>query len=152
MLSQSESELLRAIEKQFQEKTAQIPSRGQKRSYPIESHTNDEKFTLTIARGNKNPLKCNYNMLVKSSTVLLRVDTHQTIHINPDGAEIPAPHLHIYQEGYGDSFAYPLPESFRDSSNLVETLRNFLSYSNVINVDSIQIDMLGGLFDDQTHS
>lgn len=149
MLTQSEADLLIALEKIFlQTPSIKFPIPGKNTRYPIESTDSHEKFTLAIVRGGKNRLKCSYTELNKANVILLRVDTEQGVHINPDGVDVPAPHLHIYREGYNDRFAYPLPDSFINSKDLVQTFYDFLNYSNVINTNDIHISIQGGLFDD----
>ena len=61
----------------------------------------------------------------------LRLDYGGPLHRNPDGEEIPCPHLHIYREGYGDKWAVPIPT--QDSPNIHDhwqTLQDFMRYCN----------------------
>ena len=39
----------------------------------------------------------------------MRLDLDGPPHRNPDEAEIPCPHLHIYSEGFGDKWAMAAP-------------------------------------------
>jgi len=82
--------------------------------------------------------KCTYQERYAVIEVLLRLDVNGPPHENPDGQEIPCPHLHVYREGYGTKWASPLPSDFTDTSDLVETLRDFLTYCNVDRIPSIQ--------------
>jgi len=70
--------------------------------------------------------------------ILLRLDVDGPPHQNPDGEEMPSPHLHVYREGYGDKWAVPVPAEFTDTSDLVCTLRDFMKYCNVQECPSIQ--------------
>lgn len=64
--------------------------------------------------------------------VLVRLDLGGAPHRNPDDTEVPAPHLHIYREGYGDKWAIAVPaEHFRDTGDRWATLEDFLRYCNV---------------------
>ena len=56
------------------------------------------------------------------------------------------PHIHIHN-GINDKTAYPLPDDFSNTNDIVQTLRDFLSYSNVINVNEIELYEQGVLFD-----
>ncbi|NQU21722.1 MAG: hypothetical protein HQ567_10595 [Candidatus Nealsonbacteria bacterium] len=69
---------------------------------------------------------------------MLRLDVDGPPHQNPDGEEMPSPHLHVYREGYGDKWAVPVPAEFTDTSDLVCTLRDFMKYCNVQECPSIQ--------------
>ena len=53
-------------------------------------------------------------------------------HRSPDDVEVASPHLHIYREGYGDKWAFPLPaDSFPNMNDLWLTLEDFMRYCNV---------------------
>jgi hypothetical protein len=74
--------------------------------------------------------------------ILLRLDVDGPPHTNPDGTEVPTPHLHVYREGYGDKWALPLPAAFTDTGNLVNTLREFLRYCNVDPLPEISLPLI----------
>ncbi len=64
--------------------------------------------------------------------VLVRIDLAGAPHRNPDGEEIPCPHLHVYREGYADKWAEPLPANiFHDPSDIWRTLSDFFAFCNV---------------------
>jgi hypothetical protein len=70
--------------------------------------------------------------------ILLRLDIDGPPHVNPDGVEVPSPHLHVYREGYGDKWAEPAPADFSDTSNLPRTLEDFLKYCKVERIPLVQ--------------
>ena len=84
-------------------------------------------------RSNKN--KASYTLFYNNKICLLRVDTYgnNAPHINSDGTIIPAktPHIHIFDEQSGDHDAMPLPSSFKNADDIIETLVNFLKYCNI---------------------
>lgn len=102
-----------------------------------------EDFLLDVTRMQINVSKVNYQNRVRQVVVLMRLDLGGSPHRNPDGETIACPHLHIYREGYGDKWAFPVPAGkFKDLSNLFETLQDFMTECNVVEAPKIQ----GGLF------
>jgi hypothetical protein len=74
--------------------------------------------------------------------VLVRLDFGGSPHRNPDGEEITCPHLHVYQEGFGDKWAVPIPQDkFSDCGNLRQTLDEFMRYCNIVIPPSIQWEL-----------
>jgi hypothetical protein len=53
-------------------------------------------------------IKGTYQNRARYVVVLVRLDFGGKPHRNPDGEEIASPHLHIYREGVGDKWAYPV--------------------------------------------
>ncbi|WP_404989330.1 DUF6978 family protein [Clostridium culturomicium] len=135
MLSQIESELLLDMDKEFEDKSSiQIKSERTKIQKKILSIHSKDEFILDIDRNSINLSKIKYQSRHKrTNTILLRIDTAGGgRHLNPDGEFIPCPHIHIYKEGYGDKWAYPLDENiFTDPSNPSQLLQDFLTYFNV---------------------
>ena len=50
------------------------------------------------------------NRLDKTSIILARLDIDTKPHHNPDGSKIGGTHLHLFQEGYGDKWAFALDD------------------------------------------
>jgi len=50
-------------------------------------------------------------------------------------------HLHIYKEGFGDKYAYPLPEEFIDCKDINDFLEKFMNYCNIVNKPIIEEDL-----------
>ena len=56
--------------------------------------------------------------------ILARLCVVGSPHRNPDGEEIPAPHLHIYKDGYADKWAFPAPgHEFGNPDDAWQTLQ-----------------------------
>ena len=52
---------------------------------------------------------------------------------NPDGKEVASPHLHIYREGFGDKWAYPVPaDRFPNVEDAWLTLHDFMQFCNIV--------------------
>lgn len=88
-------------------------------------------FFLDISRQSFNIKKITYQQRVFTTIVLLRLDLGYGGHRNPDGIEIHGAHIHVYREGYGDKWAYKLPECFSDTEDIYLTLDNFMDYCNI---------------------
>ena len=59
-------------------------------------------------------------------------------HTNPDGKSLTGSHLHLYREGYGDRWAYPVPAQFTNLANLLLTVDEFMKYCNIVEAPIIQ--------------
>ena len=69
----------------------------------------------------------------------LRLEAEDRRTHNPDGAEVPCPHLHIYREGFGDKWAIPAPvDPYTDTLDVLSTLVAFLVHCNVADPPKIQ--------------
>lgn len=148
VLSQAEADTLQTIEKALTNpKQVHLPPPNGTKIHAVyylrDNHRKDD-MKLSTYHAQKNQKKVSYRILYNSSILLVRVDTQDaTPHINPDKKIIIPPyqpHIHIYREWYGDKFAYPLPNEFKDTDDIVQLFMDFLSYSNIINIDEVQIN------------
>lgn len=100
-------------------------------SIPLEAKEfRGEAFALDISR-KKIVLKMKYQLRARQTIVLARLDFGAP-HRNPDGKEIGVPHLHLYREGYGDKFAYPVPPGMLRNPNDPKTcLEDFMARYNI---------------------
>ena len=74
--------------------------------------------------------------------VLVRLDLGSSPHRNPDDEEIPAPHLHIYREGYGDKWAVLAPTIvFSRTSDLWGSLVDFMTFCRITETPFIERDL-----------
>ena len=79
------------------------------------------KFILTLTR---NPFEIKLHLrTAKDNHPLCRIDANP-YHINPDGEEMTAPHLHYYREGYGLSWAKEI--DWYNANDPLGTLMRFL--------------------------
>ncbi|GAD09875.1 hypothetical protein GFGA_1d0839 [Gluconobacter frateurii NBRC 103465] len=132
-LSQHEADLLfhtakvREDEREWELSPSQI-----RMEIPLLSEDNTEKFILDIRRHRLNLLKGTLQNRARGCIILARLDYGGQPHRNPDEQEIPSPHLHVYKEGYGDKWAYPIdPSKFSNIEDHWKTLNEFLEYCNV---------------------
>ena len=71
--------------------------------------------------------------------ILLRLDLDGPPHRNPDGEEIPCPHLHVYREGYGDKWAIPAPVNrYANTLDLFSTFEAFMQHCSITDRPQIQ--------------
>lgn len=139
-LSQSEADALIAMEKVKVDDTSwKYPVLGERISIPLVSKNKRENFILDISRGKIDLLKGTYQNRTRQIIVLARLDFGGQPHRNPNGEEIPSPHLHIYREGHGDKWAMPIPvNQFSNVSDLWQTLQDFMRYCNITDVPNIE--------------
>lgn len=133
-LTQSEADALIAMEKLRVDDTRwDYPGFGGSISVPLISNDKREKFLLDVSRGKIDLLKGTYQNRSRQVIILVRLDFGCKPHRNPDGEEIPSPHLHIYREEYGDKWAIPVPaDRFPNISDLWRTLDDFMQFCNII--------------------
>jgi len=100
-LTQAEANLLLAMEKH---RTNDDPHRfgALRLEISLQSPDQREHFLLDIGRGRINLLKGTYQTRAKQVVILARLDFGGAPHRNPDGEEIPSPHLHLFREGFAD--------------------------------------------------
>ena len=83
--------------------------------------------------------KGTYQNRGRHSVVLVRLDFGGKPHRNPDERRIGSPHLHLYQEGYGDQWAFPVPsDRFTDMADAWQTLQDFMQYCNIVGPPVVQ--------------
>jgi len=132
-LLQSEADALIAMEKiRTDEKSIDYPGLGGRISVPLMSRNKREKFILDISRGKIDLLKGTYQNRAMQVVILVRLDFGGQPHRNPDGQEVPSPHLHIFREGYGDKWAVPIPaDRFPNTADFWQLLEDFMRYCNI---------------------
>ena len=110
----------------------QFPRGGDGLSVQLASADKREEFFLDLRRGRIDLNKVTYQNRARKIVVLIRIDLEGPPHRNPDGKELLCPHIHKYQEGFGDKWAYPIPqEHFRNVLDPWITLMDFMKYCNI---------------------
>lgn len=132
-ISQDEADELIRMDKQYTgEPQRDYPGPGGKLQMECESVDGGERFYLDVYRGRIALKKATHNMRVRTAIPLLRLDLNASPHRNPDGERVGRTHLHVYREGYGDAWAYEVPDdAFGDLDDLLRTLNDFMRYSNI---------------------
>jgi hypothetical protein len=132
-LTQAEADALIAMEKhRATDSRSDFPMGGQSLVLPLQSADKREQFLLDLSRGRIDLLKVKMQKRGRQVVVLVRLDLGGAPHRNPDDEEVPAPHLHVYREGYGDKWAVPVPAGrFQNVSDVWAALGDFLRFCNV---------------------
>ena len=132
-LPQAEADALIAMEKhRINEDRSDFPMGGQTLVLPLQSSDKREQFLLDLSRGRIDLLKVKMQNRGRQVVVLVRLDLGGAPHRNPDNEEIPAPHLHVYREGYGDKWAIPIPaDRFTATTDLWTTLEEFMGFCSI---------------------
>ncbi len=133
-LSQAEADALLALpKKRLESKEWQFPGPIPSVRIPLTSTDGSERFVLDLYRGRVNVLKRTQQTRGRQVVILARLDLAGAPHRNPDGTEIPCPHLHVYREGYEDKWAVPVPpDKFSNLDNPQRTLEEFMAYCNIV--------------------
>ncbi len=132
-LTQAEADALLAMEKHRVD-TSQYdyPALGGAIRIPLLSPDKRESFVLDVSRGQINLKKGTYQNRARGVVILARLDFGGQPHRNPDDAEIGSPHLHLYREGFGDKWAFPLSEdTFPHLTDPWATLQDFMRFVNI---------------------
>ena len=132
-LTQAEADALIAMEKhRVTDDRTDFPMGGDSVVLPLQSADRREQFLLDLSRGRINLQKVKMQTRGRQVIVLVRLDLGGAPHRNPDGEEIPVPHLHVYREGYGDKWAMPVPtDQFRAVSDVWTAFEDFLRFCNI---------------------
>jgi hypothetical protein len=143
ILTQAEADTLIAMEKhRSNDERRNFPMDGQSLSVPLHSADRRENFWLDLSRGRIDLQKVKMQNRGRQVVVLVRLDLGGAPHRNPDDAEIPAPHLHLYREGFGDKWAVPLPaDRFANPADTWATFEDFLRFCNVTQPPHIQREL-----------
>lgn len=132
-ITQSEADLLLAMDK-YRENDSRwnFPVGGGYQNIPLFSNDKREKFLLDIGRTGFNLKKIKYQTRARNAVILARIDIGAP-HKNPDGEEIGSPHIHIYKEGYADTYAYPLSKyGFTFSDDVYDLLNQFMKFCHIV--------------------
>jgi hypothetical protein len=132
-LTDSEARALIGLEKvRVDEKLYQYPQLSESLAIPLASVDHGERFILDIIPGKRVSGKVTYQNRARSCVVLVRLDLGGPPHVNPDGSELSCPHIHIYREGYGTRWAYPVNSAeFSGFPCIWDVLSDFMNYCNI---------------------
>ena len=133
ILTQAEADALLALPKEpVSDDVYEYPAAGGRLSVPLVSHDGREEFALDVSRGRIDLAKAKYQQRARRTVLLARLDINGRPHINPGGAPAPRTHLHLYREGFGLTWALPVPaDKFRRPDDLAVALDDFLRFCNV---------------------
>jgi hypothetical protein len=139
-ITQIEADALIAMEKHRVDDTEWLFSApGGRLAILLLSSDKREHFILDISRAQIKLTKATYQNRARQAIILIRLDLDGRPHRNPDGIEIPCPHLHIYREGHGDKWAIPAPaDRYTNTSDLLFTFEIFMAHCNITTPPIIQ--------------
>ena len=139
-LTQVEADVLIALEKcRVDDKVWDYPGLGGGVSIPLTSIDKREQFMLDLRRGRINLAKGSYQNRGRRVVPLVRLCFGGSPHVNPDGREVGAHHLHLYREGYGDKWAFPIPgDRFTDLGDSWRTFQDFLGFCNIVQPPNVR--------------
>lgn len=132
-LTQAEADALLAMEKHRADDAYwTYPDLGGLIMVPLVSSDRREPFLLDVRRARIALAKGTYQNRGRQVMILARLDFGGAPHRNPDGEEVGSPHLHLYREGYGDKWAYPVPpDRFSNLDDPWLTLEDFMRFCNI---------------------
>ena len=132
-ITQSEADALIALEKRFVDNDEwTFPGPGERIALELTSLDKRENFVLDVTRARIKLTKATYQNRARQVIVLMRLDLDGPPHRNPDGAELPCPHLHIYREGFGDKWAIAAPvDRYPRTLDLFSTCEAFMQHCNI---------------------
>lgn len=141
MLSQHEAErLLRRVDKWFEDGEVIDFSPDTKQSCKLQSEERGEIFHFDTEQGKASLKKITYQTRVRKVVTLARIDFGSPApHKNPDGRRIDGPHLHIYQDGFEDAWAFPIAEKgFTVPAQPERTFNEFCDFCAIVNRPTLQ--------------
>jgi hypothetical protein len=138
-LSQEAFEALLDLEKEFSKRdTLDLASNWTR---DIKSLTTKDIFQLDYRRGKIEIRKYSFNKRARTSVIMVRYCSLKR-HTNPDGTIFDGPHVHIYQEGFGDKIALKVEDVLNinpDAASKEDVLVALMDYCNVKDLPVIQM-------------
>lgn len=133
-LTQAEADALLGLDKRrASDDRVALPDLGRKLSVELLSTDKRERFNLDMNRSYVSLSKYTLQTRGRVVAVLARLDIDGAPHTNPDDEELPCPHLHLYRQGYGDKWAFPVPLAhFKNLSDRWQTLLDFMTYCRIV--------------------
>lgn len=133
-ITQAEADFLMALDKRpVTDDMVSWPMPGDNVAVDLISLDEREKFVLDVYCGRIKLSKIRFQNRARTTIILVRLEIDGSPHRNPDDVELPCPHIHLYKEGFGDKWAYPVPqEHFSDLSNRETTLQDFMRFCRIV--------------------
>lgn len=142
ILTQQEADALLALNKYCDiADGCYFPGLGGALRIPLFSEDHREEFSLDITRSRIVLEKNTFQNRARKAVILARLDIGGSPHRNPDGEEIPCPHLHLYREGYGDKWAIPLPPCFAGHDDPWRLMEEFMDFCHIVRRPPIEREL-----------
>lgn len=148
----SDKEVLRLFREEKVSRSAKIHTLSEPRfSIDLVSRYGSDSFMLDFSR-TRVVFSYKYQLRAENRFPIVRLDYGGSFHDNPvqdcECSEedpfaaihpscvgrhfaIGEPHIHYYREGYEDSWAYPVPDSFTNLEDMRKTFEDFMVFCNV---------------------
>jgi len=141
-ITQDEADRLLAMEKHYHGvEPFMLPMQGDRLEISVHSADKSEKFLLDLTRGMAALHRITYQNRARVTVCLIRIDLGGAPHRNPDGEELPCPHIHLYRAGYGDKWAFPLPDWFDKDAPIYDAFQTFMDHCHVVTKPDIQVGL-----------
>lgn len=139
-ITQAEADSLIAMAKhRADEDEWTFPPPGNRLAIPLVSADKREQFHLDVSRAQIALTKATFQNRARQAIILVRLDLDGPPHRNPNGVEVPCPHLHVYREGFADKWASPAPPGLSlNPSDLFSILEAFMAHCNIATPPNIQ--------------
>ena len=143
-ITQEEADRLISLDKRYvEDKDLLFPRPGERLCIPLVSLDKRESFQIDVTRASIKLTKAPYQNRPRTAIILMSLDLDGPPHRNPDGEEIPCPHLHVSKAGYGDKISLPAPvDRYPTPDDLLTTSFAFMEHCKVTEKPRIQ----NGLF------
>lgn len=143
-------EYLRNLEKVKEtDERYSFPTNGSQINIPLISKDGREKFFLDLTKASINLSKITAQNRARVVIQLARLNFGGSPHRNPDGEKVGVPHIHLYKEGYGDTWAYPakqfIKEDTLNSGNFEAILDEFMDFCCIVEKPKIQFSLFTNL-------
>jgi hypothetical protein len=143
VLTQAEADALIQMPKRFVTSVSVKLPPGADHFYDLVGSDPRERFLLDLRRSRIRLSKLRYQTRARLVIVLVRLCLNGAPHPNPDGQLIGGTHLHIYREGYGDKWAFPLdPAQFADTNDMWRMLMDFCGYCQISPLPAIEPELV----------
>lgn len=143
-MEQQIADYLIKLEKRITDQFIIFPSANSKLALNVQSVDGSEAFLLDINRSGMIKIsRCTFQERYEVNIGLVRLDLdNNKPHRNPDDTVINGPHIHIYKEGYGTKWAYPITSltecPFTLGADFITIFIEFCEYCNIKNIPNIQ--------------
>ena len=113
----------------------QLPMDDETLTYTLQAVNSLETFSLRVERKTIFELRRSKFNTSFTREPIFRLEVEGRPHINPDGEKIGRNHVHVYKEGYGLSWTYPLETFsetlFKNPDEFNSLFADFCEYCNI---------------------
>lgn len=127
-----------------------FPRQNEFSQLEVQNVNKTNEYIFDINRKCARLTRCTYQNRYLKSIVLLRLDLDTKPHKNPDGNIIGGNHLHVFLDGYEDSYAFELDNPFLNkinpkfdlnkfkADNIYDIFSAFAEFCNIKNIPTFE--------------